>query len=384
MKPWLRNKWLYTALLVLAALGWWWMSNSGKTKGPTAVRVTVQAASRQDFPVEVPLVGTVVAYETVSIKSRLDSQVVNVNFKDGDDVQEGQVLFTLDDRMLKAAIKQLEAGLAKEKAQAVNTRLQYERMQKLAKTSAVSQAQADEAKATNEAQTALVNAAQANLDNARVQLSYATITAPISGRTGTISVTRGNTVKANDTQPLVTINQISPIRVQFAVPQRYYGDVTGAMAKGILAVQARNKESSDIAGGTLEYIDNTIDVSNGTFAARAVFANEDKKLWPGMFVNVTLVLETLKGALTIPAVAVQGDEDNHFVFTVDPEQKKAIRTPVEITLNDGKTAVIGGGLSEGQTVVTDGLLRLNDGAKVEVAASLPEEGRDREGAPEKP
>src|SRR5207253_2158436 len=156
---------------------------------------------------------------------------------------EGQVMFDLDDRAIKAQIEQLEAALQKEKAQLINTDLQYQRTLKLIKTHVVAQAQVDDAKAAYEGQLAQVNAAKANLDNARVQLTYATIKAPISGRTGTINVTRGNNVKANDTQALVTINQITPIRVQFAIPQRYYGKVKSALALGNVMVNAQNKES---------------------------------------------------------------------------------------------------------------------------------------------
>jgi len=369
MRKLLRNKWFYLVVLALA-LAWWWLGGSGSaTKAPAgAVSVTAAPVTRHDVPVQVALVGNVVAYETVAVKSRLDSQqIVAVPFHDGDYVKEGQVLFKLDDRAIRADIKQFEAALNKEKATLINDKLQYERMEKLVGNHVVSQMQFDDAKAAYDSQVAQVGVAQANLDNARVQLTYTTITAPISGRTGTINVTRGNNVKANDTQALVTINRISPIRLQFSIPQRYYEQVKTAMAGGNLVVKAQHNESKETAEGTLEYVDNAIDVSNGTFAARAVFSNEDEKLWPGMFVNVTLDLGMEKNALTIPAVAVQGDENNRFVFTVDAQNKKAVKTPVEISQNNGDIVIVTKGLADANQVIVDGILRVTDGAEVQVS-----------------
>ncbi len=366
------SKWVYLGIAAAGGL-WWWThgnSGSGNSGGAGAVRVSIATAERQDVPQRTSLVGTVVAYETVAVKSRLDSQITGVLFKDGDYVKEGQVLFELDDRWIKGQVKELEAAVQKEKAQLVNVRLQYERAQKLVKSNTVSQAQLDNARAAYEAQLAQVNSAQASRDSASVQLTYTIITAPISGRAGTINVTRGNTVKANDTQALVTINQVQPIRVQFAIPQRYYDQVKAAMGQSELKVTARRTDSKETpAEGRLEYLDNAIDASNGTFAARAVFANEDEKLWPGMFVDVTLELGVEKNALTVPAVAIQGDEGNRFVFVADLANKKALRRAVEVTLNNDEIAVIAKGLEEGEKVITDGLLRVTDGGPIEVAAA---------------
>ena len=362
----LPKKYFILMAVAIAALAWWQFGSSAdkKTATPTT-RVSAAPVLLQDVPLNVPLVGTVIAYETVSIKSRLDSQIVGVQFHDGDFVKEGQVMFQLDDRAIKAQIAQFHAAVEKEKAQLVNTDLQYQRALKLIKTHVVSQAQVDDAKAAYEAQLAQVNAADANLNNAKVQLTYTTITAPISGRTGTINVTRGNNVKANDL-PLVTINRITPIRVQSSIPQRYYDAVKSALAAGDVIAKAKNKESGTVTEGKLEYVDNTIDVSNGTFAGRSIFANEDEKLWPGMFVNISLELGVEKGVLTIPVVALQGDDGSHFVFIVDSETKKAVRKPVEVARNNGELVIITKGLSEGELVITDGLLRVNEGTPVEV------------------
>ena len=363
-----KKPFIIMALLVVAGGWWWWSGKSDETKkGASAVNVTVAPVQKQDIPNRVPLVGTVIAYESVGVKARIDSQVVDVMFKDGDFVQEGQTLFVLDDRTVKAQIAQYTATLSKEQAQLANAQLQYSRAQQLRKTQVVAQAQVDEAHAAFEAQQALVSAAEANLENAQILLSYTQVKAPISGRTGTIGVTRGNNVKANDATPMVIINQISPIRVQTAIAQRYYEAVRDALARGEVEVTAQNKDSDTRISGKLEYVENSIDVASGTFSARAVFANEDEKLWPGMFVNVTVDLGMQMGALTVPAVAVQGDEGKHYIFTADPETKKAVRKSVEIGMNNGDIATITSGLAEGENVIVDGILRVIDGAAIVVS-----------------
>lgn len=365
----LKNKTFYV-LLALALVTWKafvYFTAEKPKDASAAVRVSVASALRQDVPVQLSLVGTVVAHETVAVKSRLDSQIVGVLFKDGENVKEGQLLFELDDRTLSSQKKELEAGLQKEKAQLINTRLQYERAQKLFKSNTVAQSRVDDTRAAYEAQLAQVGATQASLDSTQVQLSYTKITAPINGRAGTINVTRGNNVKANDIQALVTINQVSPIRVQFAIPQRYYDKIKTAMSAGELPVAAKRSDTTDEVKGVLEYVDNAIDAGNGTFAARASFANEDEKLWPGMFVNVTLLLGINKDVLTIPSVAVQGDEDNHFVFVTDPDGKKAVRKPVTVSDISNNLAIIESGIDDNTRVITDGLMRLTDGGTIEIA-----------------
>lgn len=366
-----KTTWL-PALAVLAALVWAWLGGSAdRSQAPAAVNVTAAPVVRQDIPVTVPLVGNVVAYESVAVRSRLDSQITEVHFRDGGFVREGDVLFELDDRAVAAQISQFSAALEKEKANLVNAELQYNRARQLRKTQVVAQAQVDQARAMYEAQLAQVGAAQANLDNAQVQRSYARITAPISGRTGTINVTRGNTVRAGDAQALVTINRISPIRVQMAIPQRYYDAVKEALSAGGVRVTARNRDAAAPVQGMLEYLDNAIDISSGTFAARAAFANEDEKLWPGMFVNITLDLGILKNSLTIPSVAVQGDEGARFVYVLDERAVKAERRDVETGMNNGKIAVVTRGLAENDRVIVDGILRVTDGAPVAVTTPPP-------------
>lgn len=358
-------KWII-GLTIAIFVGWWGvgkLSGDGKKDNVPAVKISVAEAAKKDVPVSVVLSGNVIAYETVAIKSRIDSQVMEVKFHDGDAVTKGQVLFLLDERSLKAQISQLEANLQKEKAQLENTRLQYARAKSLIAGKFIAQAQLDDAKSAYNAQLALVNSAKANLDNTIIMLSYSTIESPINGRAGTINVTQGNNVKANDAQPMVTINQVSPIRVQFAIPERYYEKVKTSMEQAVPVMVSR-QDSAETAQGNLEYIDNTIDPTTGSFIARAVFTNEKESLWPGMFVTVTLNLGEEKGKITIPLVAVQGDENNHFVFR--DVENKAVKTPVDISIA-GETAIVNKGLSEGEKVITDGLLRISDGAAIEIA-----------------
>ncbi len=360
---------LFIFVCVLAIGGWfakdYLASAPTNNKEIPAAFVSIAPVVRSDVAQNISLVGNVVAYETVNIKSRIDSQIVDVLFRDGDNATSGHPLFKLDDRALAAQLKQLQADVQKEKAQLENARLQYARARSLIATKAVSQAQLDNAKAAYEAQEAAVTATQASLENTRVQLSYTTINAPISGRAGTINVTRGNNVKANDAQALVVINRVQPIYVQFAIPERYYEAVKTQMAAGKVSVNARRKESGASAEGKLEYIDNAINTATGTFAARATFANQNEALWPGMFVDIRLELGITKGALTVPAVAIQGDESAHFVFRT--QEGKAVRTPISLTSIEGETAVIASGINENDNVIVDGLLKVTDGGKVEVS-----------------
>ncbi len=358
---------------ILIAAGVWWMRSDAPLAPaggkPAAVRVTVAAVMRQDVPQIVKLAGTVYANATVAVKARLDSQVMAVHFADGDRVERGAVLFEMDNRALKAQRAELAANLQRDDVQLKNAKAQYERSLGLSGKGFVTSEKLDQDKTAYQAQQASFAASKATLDNLDVQLDYATIRAPIAGRAGTIAVTVGNNVKANDTTPLVTINQIDPILVQFAVPQRHYDALRAAMARGKVAVTAIRAETSTILTGNLEYIDNNIDLNNGTFVARARFDNPEERLWPGMFVDVTLTLDTLKDALVIPASAVQGDEGKQFVFSVT-DKNTAARRPVKVMIEEAQ-AVVKEGLAENDRVVTDGLLRVTDGAALD-AASLPE------------
>lgn len=365
----MNKKKLITGVVLIAA-GWFlyqWIGGTSGNKLPSnVVRISAAPATKQDIAQQLDLVGTVVAYESVALKSRIDSQVTNVLFKDGDYVTEGQILFELDDRAITAQMKELEANLAKDRANLVNTKLQYERSVTLAKSNTVAQSRVDETRAAYEAQKAQVASTEAALENSRVLLSYTRITAPISGRAGTINVTRGNNVRSGDAQPLVTINQVKPIRVQFAIPQRYYETIRNVISHEPLRVIASRSESEQKTQGELEYLDNAVDTSNGTFAARARFENEQEQLWPGMFVNVSLQLGTLNDVLTVPSVAIQGDEGKYYVYRINADNT-AKQQPVEVIQIRGGIAAVSAGLNEGDKVAIDGMLRLSDDVKVEIA-----------------
>jgi multidrug efflux system membrane fusion protein len=370
-KPWPGR----TAILAIAAVfvlfGLYWFSKGFEAQKPPAsapISVSVASVEREDIPNKISLVGTVYAYETVALKSRIDSQITKVAFKDGDLVKEGQILFELDKSIINAQLNQAEANLKRDEAQLENAQAQFERYRKLAKKGFASGEKMDEAEATFKTQTAAVNATKAMKDSIRAQLNFTIITAPITGRAGIINVTRGNTIKANDPGPLVTINRVKPIRVQFAIPQRYYDALREASQGAIQVTAQRSSDGTVICIGELEYIDNTINSTTGTFNARASFENEAEKLWPGMFVNVSIILGTDRDVLVIPQVAVQNSQDGTFVFAVDAANNKAVRKPVEVLRMQDNKAIIKAGLTAGESIVVDGLLKLSDGSTVEISA----------------
>lgn len=363
-------------LLLLAAIGvgvWQWMAQGGvmpAAGGSLAVAIQVAQASKQSVPLTLSAVGNVVTYETVGIKARLDSQVTAVHFKDGDEVKTGDLLFELDDKSLRAQAAQLEANIARDRAQLENAKRQYDRAATLATKGFATKATTDDTGANVAVAEASLKASQAALENVRVQLGYTRITAPISGRTGTINVTLGNTVKANDAQALVTINQLKPIRVQASLPQQYFQSMRDAQEKGPVAVTVTKQNETNTANaigtGTLDYIDNAVDATTGTFVTRAGFANEEERLLPGMFVNVSLTLGD-EEALTVPEVAVQQGQSGDYVYVIQGE--KALKREVKIARRQKDLAVIASGLEPGETVAIDGLLGLKDGVTVKVQPS---------------
>jgi membrane fusion protein, multidrug efflux system len=367
-------------LVILAGIGWggWHVfagqeadgkqqaASDSKRGGGVPVPVSAEAAVRADVPFSLSVVGAVVAEQAVAVRSRIDSQLAEVKFRDGDFVKAGDLLFVLDDRALQAQVKELEANLARDRAQMKNFQTQYERKKSLADRGFETKANLDESKAQYEVQRATISATQASIDNIKVELQYTRIAAPISGRTGTIGVTPGNTVKANDALPLVTINQVSPIRVQAAVAQKYLPRLRAAMAAGEVGVTATIEGSADKSAGHLEYIDNAIDSTTGTFNVRASFANDDEKLWPGMFVNVTINLGDEKGVMTVPEVSIQHGQDGDFIFTI--AEGKAQKTPVTVERIQNGIAILKEGAEEGMQVITDGMLRLENGSAVDTTA----------------
>lgn len=362
---------LITAGLAVVLTAWLWLRPAGgdktdKTRHADApIAVKVAPVALQNIPVRIKAVGTVMPFQTVAVRSRIDSQILEVEFHDGDTVKTGDVLFVLDDRTLKAQRVQTQASLERDKAQLDNAKRQYDRLAELGKQGFASRADQDNARAAYATAQANVNADEAALENIGVQLGYTTITAPISGRTGTIGVTAGNNVKANDV-PLVTINQIRPILMQASLPQDSFDSVRSAMHAGPVPASAlrAGAATEDAEKGKLAYIDNAIDQATGTFVVRASFENESERLWPGMLGTLILEVGMRNDALIVPEVAIQHAGEETFVYVV--AGGKAHRKDVKITQSQDQIAVIGEGLKAGEQVAVDGMLSLQDGSSVTV------------------
>lgn len=370
MKKFPMKKLLISAACLLAVYGAWsWIAGGSKSVATPSVLVSTVPVQKGDVPLALRNVGTVVANQTVAVRSRLDAQqIMEVKFRDGDYVNAGDLMFVLDDRPLKAQLAEQQANLEKDKANLENLRRQYERAKVLEAKKYEAAADLDTAKAAYAAASATVDADASLVDNLKVQLEYTRITAPISGRTGTIAVTAGNTVKANDV-PLVTINQVKPIRVQVSLPQHYLDAVRSAMKAGKVDVTAMHEGGGEAVRGTLEYIDNNVDQSTATFAARAIFPNDDEKLWPGMFVTLVLTLGTEKNVLTVPEVALQHGQNGDYVFVI--AGGKAVKRDVKVARIEQSRAVIEQGLHEGEQVAVDGLMSLKNDADVTVQNKEP-------------
>ncbi|HEY6131203.1 MAG TPA: efflux RND transporter periplasmic adaptor subunit [Halioglobus sp.] len=331
-----------------------------------AVAVTVAAVVERDIPLQIQAVGTVVPFQSVAIKSRIESQIVEVRFRDGDEVKKGDVLFVLDDRTIKAELEEAQAVLVRDKAQLEDLKLQYQRNESLTEGRAISKQVVESSKFAVQAQAALVTADTAAVESLNTQLSYTQIVAPIDGRTGTITSTLGNNVKINDV-PLVTINQIEPILVQSSLPQNTFDGVRRAMNAGNVAVTAKIQNSDVVVEGALAYIDNLIDRGTGTYVARSRFANSDESLWPGMLVSVTLTIGQDENAVVIPEEAVQNSYGGDFVFVA--AEGKAQKRAVKVARNFNGMAIVSDGLRIGEAVVTDGLLSLADNSTVNVRSA---------------
>ena len=337
-----------------------------------AVPVTTASAALKDVPIELRTIGSARAFASVSVKSRVDGQLSRVTFKQGAEVKRGDVIFELDKRPFQAALNQVQAVLARDLASLTNAEADMRRTDELAGTKAVPQTLVDANRAKVATLKASIEADQAGIESAQLQLSFCTITSAVDGRMGLLLVDEGNMVKNNDTI-LAIVNQLKPIYVDFAVPERWLQDVREAATRGRLRVEVapggehslRRALQDAALAGELEVINNQVDVATGTLLLRAKFANADEALWPGQFLNVQLTLGRLSNAIVIPAPAVQSGQNGDFVFVVGEDQSVTKR-PVTLGPVRGGEAVIQSGLKVGETVVTDGQLRLVPGAKVDV------------------
>jgi multidrug efflux system membrane fusion protein len=338
----------------------------GRAGGQGPVPVTTATVMQKSMPVEIGVIGSAEPVSTVSIRSQTTGQLTSVNFTEGDEVTKGQLLFLLDRRPLEAAVEQAEANLARDEAQAANAAAMAKRYQDLANRGIATREQVDTSNASLAALNATVAADRAALENAKVQLEYATINAPISGRTGALMVHEGNLVRANDSTSLVVINQIMPIQVAFSLPEARLTELKRYMARGALRVLATPpNDDAPPAVGRISFIDNSVDPATGTIKVKGTFPNADRRLWPGQYVNVTVELTTEKNATVVSTQAVQAGQQGPFVFVVKPDQTVELRNVV-VTRTAAADTVIASGLEPGETVVTDGQIRLVPGSKISV------------------
>ena len=332
-----------------------------------AVPIAAAPAVRKDMPLEISVIGSVEAYSTVTVRAQITGELTAVKFEQGDDVQEGQELFTLDRRPLEAALLQAEATLERDSANAANAKAILERQEQLTQRGIVARETRDTARTQVAALEATLASDRAAVENAKVQLQYATIRAPISGRTGALMVTAGNLVRANDQTPLVTINQVTPVYVSFAFPEAMLADLRRYMARGTLHVEAKlaNDPAGASAAGRITFVDNAVDQTTGTIKLKGTFANQDRTLWPGQFANVNVRLTTEPDVIVVPSAAVQTGPDGSYVYVVKADQTVEMR-PVTVARLAGTETVIKEGLAKGDSVVTDGHLRLVPGSRVTV------------------
>ena len=356
---------------VVLVLGMLAACDRGQQKAPvqSAVPVRVDVARLQTVPVQLRAVGTVTPYSTVAVKSQVSAEVLKVHFSPGDGVRKGQLLFSLDPRPYQAALDKARADLAQDVVKARNAGREAGRYHGLVAQGIVTAEQYEQLRTAADALDAAVQADRAAVENARVALGYCSIRSPLSGRTGDLQLHAGNIVKANADTAMVTINQIAPIYVAFSVPEQELPTIRRHLRSGPLAVTALIPGDSRAAvQGRVSFLDNTVDTGTGTILLKGTFANRDGRLWPGQFVNIVLTLDREPDRVVVPSQAVQTGQQGDYVFVVRADRTVAVR-PVKTGISfDGRT-VIASGLAAGETVVTDGQLRLSPGVGVQEVAA---------------
>ncbi|HMN50859.1 MAG: efflux RND transporter periplasmic adaptor subunit [Xanthobacteraceae bacterium] len=364
-----RVLWIAGAAAILLIGGWWSFgggtgsSAQQKKKGPAAISISAAQAKRMDVPYRVESLGTVQPLVTVSIRSRVDSQVLKVHFTDGAKVNEGDLLFTLDARAIDAQIQQAEATLLRDKAQLEKAERDRERIIGLAAKGTLSQVQEADAKTNVAVLKATVAQDEANLQNLRVMRTYYDVKAPVSGRMSVANVRQGAIVRSADAgTPLATINQLSPIYVAFGVPERFIPDLRAAGEKAAVEVALQNEYS--LSGGRVAFIENAVDSQTGTILVRATFENADERLWPGTLASVRVTLKTDPNLVVVPAEAIQVGQRGNFVFVIENNVAR-VRNVKVLRTQDGFAALTEG-LNGDETVVTDGQLSLRDGSRVDI------------------
>lgn len=329
----------------------------------------VASVFTKDVPIQVRSVGNVEAYSTVAVKSRVSGELVGVHFQEGQEVKEGDLLFTIDKAPYEVALKEAQARLERDQALARKARDDVRRNRPLAEKDIVSRQSLDQYVSTAEAAEALVKADQASVENLQLQLGYCSIRSPISGRTGSLLIQKGNLVKGNDeNKSLLTVHQIEPIYVTFAVPEKYLGEINRRTKEGKMEVQVyapENQGSAEPISGVVSFVNNTVEQSTATIRLKATFQNRDRRLWPGQTTNVLLTLGVQPKAVVVPSQAIQSGQSGSYAFVVKQDQTAELRLVSVSRTTNGET-VIEKGLSPGETVVTDGQLLLTPGARVSI------------------
>jgi len=367
------------ALLAVVVVAWW-MARRGQSAGPAAgaaagargqmppVPVVEAVVASRDVPIYLDGLGTVQAFNSVTVRSRVDGQLVQVAFTEGQDVKSGDVLAVVDRAPYQAVLDQALAKKAQDEAQLANARVDLDRYAELLRSDSITRQVHDTQKALVSQLEATVKADQATIDSAKVNLDYATIHAPIDGRVGLRQVDAGNIIHASDATGLVVVNQLRPISIVFTLPEQALPKLQQYQSPEhpfvVLAVARDN--TNVLAQGKLAVIDNSIDTSTGTLKLKATFGNEDLRLWPGQFVNTRLLLTTRRGAPVVPASAVQRGPDGTFVFVIQDDQTVQLR-PVQVGPMEHGEALIESGLHPGEQVVADGQYKLQPGSRVKPA-----------------
>jgi multidrug efflux system membrane fusion protein len=367
---------LLVVVLAGAGLGTYFVPD-GKAKdsakaprGAPAIPVTVARVEQLTVPVRLNAIGNVEAYATVGVKARVDGQILEVNFREGQPVKKGEVLFRIDPRPFQAALRQAEANALRDRAARDHSAAQEKRYQELLEKNFISKDAYAKIRTDAATAEATSKASQAALENARLNLEYCTIHSPLDGYVGRVLLQAGNLVRANDANPLVVINQVRPIYVNFGIPEQHLAEVRKYMAAGPLSAEVQSPDPQRAAPrGTLIFVDNAVDPSTGTIRLRAQFENADAALWPGQFVSVSLRLYEQADALVIPSAAVQTGPEGQYVYVVGEDMTADVRR-VSVQRTEGERAIVAQGLAKNERVVTRGQLRL--GPKVRVQIAKPE------------
>jgi membrane fusion protein, multidrug efflux system len=333
--------------------------------GPRTVSVATAQVQRQDVPVYLTGLGAVTAFNTANIKSRVDGQIMKVNFQEGQTVKEGDLLIEIDARPYQAQLDQMQAQLFRDQAQLRDAKLNLERYTTLIPSGSIAQQQVDTQRALADQLEGTVRTDQAQIETAKLNIVYCHITAPFNGRVGLRQVDPGNIIHATDTNPMLILTQLQPIAVIFTLPEDVLPNVSKHMKQGALEVDAFSRDDqTKLATGKLLTIDNQIDPTTGTAKLKAVFSNTDNQLWPNQFVNANLLLETRKGSTVVPTAAILRGPQGTFVYTVNSD-KTVQDKAVTVSLTQGDTTVVTAGINPGDMVVTDGQDKLQRGSRIE-------------------